>query len=89
MTANKNANGATGYSDSTVEACQSRCLGMADCVAFDWDTSGASNVQRCWIHTNKDQAAVLKDATGVNHYTREQCDPGSGRLSFFQIIYCL
>ena len=74
MTANKNADGAQGFNEATVMACQNKCLGDTACVAFDFDpnTSGP----KCWIHTNAEQAKQLKDAQGVNHYARKPCEKG-------------
>lgn len=73
-TQNKNANGATGYNDGDVAACEVRCLGMANCVAFDFDPSASG--LKCWIHTDVEQAKNLKDANGVTHYARKACKKG-------------
>ena len=80
--ANKNANGATGHVKNAVEECKALCLSMATCTAFDWAPDDATS--KCWIHTDAQQALDMKDAQGVTHYVRKDCD--EGRLLHYQKV---
>ena len=71
--ADKNAQGASSYDKATtLGECQAQCLSMEDCVAVDW--SPTDTTSKCWIHTDAQQAAQLKDAVGVTHHAREKCN---------------
>ena len=74
---NKNANGATGYSKDSVEACKTQCLSMPNCVALGSDP--ASTTQKCWILIDIGKANKLSNAPGVTHYLRIKC-PTPGEL---------
>ena len=73
-----NAAGATGYTKATQQECQTQCLSMTDCVAFDFDPNNVQ--QKCWIHTTT--VGTVKAANGVTHYTRVKCST-SGKGDVF------
>ena len=61
-----------------LEDCKTSCLNNYTCVGFDW-TKDDTATQRCWLFTDLTILQHTMDNTGVDHYTREDCEGISRR----------
>ena len=74
MEAGSSAEGGIGQSGvTTLDNCKTVCRDDDDCVGFDW-TLDTSAQTRCWLFSDSAALQSNNPTTGVDHYTRGDCE---------------